>query len=168
MKNPEFQVKYVVIMCILQIIGVLSCDKKKAPVIQSTAVGAPDWTSLETKLGEYPSQTNFYENSVISHDLKKILGEKFIIFKTNMEKSTPISKEGVLFVTGQRDENDNKNAGYIIMDPATRHLEVGLWSEGKFCVYANSWNVLSKPDKIRTMIQNSWKDEPYNNSQAKD
>lgn len=136
----------------------VSCDKKKmteAVPAQASQNPKDDWHSLEALVGQYPDDVGFFDNTVITPKLKVMLGDRFEILKENMKTCSPISREGVIFVTGNKPHDGGSNSAYLMVDPITQQLEAGLWRDGKFHLFVTSKTPLSKPADIRTMIQNS-------------
>jgi hypothetical protein len=118
------------------------------------SVPATPWAALAGHIGKYPNETGLFDTSVIAPDLKALLGEKFVAFKTNMQTEGPLAKDqsGVLWTSGARDGARAGEQAYLIIDPAKKQLEVGLWEQGKLSTYATPGSALPRPQVIQTMI----------------
>ncbi|MGH7028101.1 hypothetical protein [Brevundimonas sp.] len=116
---------------------------------------ATGWASLDGLVGQYPRDSKLLDDSVVVADLKTLLGDKFETLKTNMQTQSPLQREGaVLFTSGNKAHEGGVNAAYVLIDPATKALEVGLWEGGKLTTYKTPGSDLAKPTDIKTMIGN--------------
>lgn len=123
-----------------------------APVAAATA----DWSSLNGLVGKYPPDSKLFEDSPIVPGLKALLGDKFDTFKINTQTSGPLQNEnGVLFVTGNKPHNGGSDQAYLLIDPATQAMEVGLWEAGKLGVFTTPGAKLAKPKDVQTMLANA-------------
>ncbi len=126
-----------------------------APTDAAPATTA-DWSALNAQVGKYPNETKLLEDSPITADLKTLLGAKFDVLATNMQTQAPLQKDGaVLFTSGNKQHEGGVNAAYLLIDPATRALEVGLWEGGKLTTYKTPGSNLAKPKDVQTMISNA-------------
>ncbi|MCO8030047.1 hypothetical protein NI454_08770 [Brevundimonas diminuta] len=115
-----------------------------------------DWSALNAQVGKYPNETKLLEDSPITADLKTLVGAKFDVLATNMQTQAPLQKDGaVLFTSGNKQHEGGVNAAYLLIDPATRALEVGLWEGGKLTTYKTPGSNLAKPKDVETMIANA-------------
>lgn len=117
-------------------------------------VDLSSWQGLETAVGRYPAEIKLYEASVLTAPLKALLGDEYDDFLENMGVSGPLSKEGVLFATGNKPHEGGSDAAFILIDPATQKLEVGIWDDGKFKSYASPGALMNRPKDVKTMIGN--------------
>ncbi|MDN5835849.1 MAG: hypothetical protein L0H12_00695, partial [Nitrosospira sp.] len=76
-----------------------------------------DWSSLDALIGKYPRKSGLLDNSVISDDLRKLLGPKFDVFKMNLETQAPLQRDkSVLFLYGNKDNQGGSDAAYLLID----------------------------------------------------
>lgn len=126
------------------------------PAPAATAPLSGEWASLEPLVSQYPSQSGLFETSTIAAPLKTLLGDKFETFKTNMKVESPLTREGnVLYTSGNKPHDGGINAAYLLIDPATKALEVGLWEGGKLTTYPAGGTSIAKPKDIQTLISNA-------------
>ena len=115
-----------------------------------------EWASLQSAIGQYPSQSKLLENSVLATPLKTLLGDKFDVFRTNLQVESPLQKDGdVLFLSGNKQHEGGSEAAYLLVHPQTKALEVGLWQGGKLEVLKTPGSDIRKPTDIQTMISNA-------------
>lgn len=130
-----------------------------APADATTAApgaAATDWNALNAQVGKYPNETKLLEDSPITADLKALLGDKFDVLATNMQTQSPLEKDGaVLFTSGNKQHEGGVNAAYLLIDPATKALEVGLWEGGKLTTHKTAGSNIAKPSDIQAMISNA-------------
>ncbi|KRF00362.1 hypothetical protein ASG87_13600 [Frateuria sp. Soil773] len=125
------------------------------PAAASTAPAPADWSSLETLVGRYPADVDLYGRGPLVAPLQRLLGERFARFKANMQVSGPLSRAGdLLYVTGNKPHEGGEEAGYLLVDPAARQIEVGLWEGGKLGVYRSGADLADPPD-VQAMIRNA-------------
>ena len=129
-----------------------------APTAQSAPPAVPaatDWTSLNALVGQDPNASKLIEDSVVTPDLKALLGDKYETLRANMQTQSPLEREGsVLYTSGNKAHEGGVNAAYILIDPTQRGMEVGLWENGKLTTYTTQGAALPKPKDIQTMIAN--------------
>lgn len=145
-------------------IAMAGCGKSPEEATNGASAAAPstanagtqaDWSSLEASVGRYPADVNLYGQGPLVAPLQQLLGERFARFKANMQVSGPLSRAGgLLYVTGNKPHEGGEEAGYLLVDPATRQIEVGLWEGGKLNVYRSGADLPDPPD-VQTMIRNS-------------
>lgn len=124
--------------------------------IDAAPTATADWSALNAQVGKYPNETKLLEDSPITADLKTLLGAKFDVLTTNMQTQAPLQKDGaVLFTSGNKQHEGGLNAAYLLIDPATKALEVGLWEGGKLTSYKTPGSNLAKPKDVQTMIANA-------------
>lgn len=156
--------KFVVAQVLGACLVLAACDQpagKRAEKAAEPAQAAPvaivpaDWSSLEGLVGKYPADSKLFEDSPIVPGLKALLGDRFETFKINIQTSAPLQKDGVLFVTGNKPHNGGSDQAYLLIDPATQAMEVGLWEAGKLSVFTTPGAKLGKPKDVQTMLTNA-------------
>lgn len=126
-----------------------------APTTHAGAITG-EWSSLQSAIGKYPSQTDLLDNSVLTGPLKALLGPKFDAFKTNLKVESPLQQDGdILYLSGNKPHQGGSDAAYLLVNPQTKALEVGLWQAGKPEVLKTPGSELRKPTDIQTMISNA-------------
>ncbi|RXZ42029.1 hypothetical protein [Crenobacter cavernae] len=113
---------------------------------------AGQWALLETRVGRYPADIKLFDDSVITPELKKLLGSDFATFESYMQVSGPLEKDRVLYVTGNKTHEGGDANAYLLIDTANRKLEVGLLTRGKLKVYASPGEAIYKPKDVETQI----------------
>ncbi|AXK40139.1 hypothetical protein [Crenobacter cavernae] len=113
---------------------------------------AGQWALLETRVGRYPADIHLFDDSVITPELKKLLGSDFATFESYMQVSGPLEKDRVLYVTGNKPHEGGDANAYLLIDTANRKLEVGLLTRGKLKVYASPGEAIYKPKDVETHI----------------
>lgn len=152
-------------------LGLAACGNNEpaatTPVAAEASVGttaqptteAPltgDLASLQGSIGKYPNESGLFDNSVITGPLQNLLGSKYDTFKTNMQVQSPLIREGnVLYVSGNKQHEGGSNAAYLLIDTATKALEVGLWENGKLTTYPAQGSTIVRPADIQTLIDNA-------------
>ncbi|MEG1452518.1 hypothetical protein [Brevundimonas sp.] len=125
-----------------------------APALAPPFTG--EWASLAPLIGQYPSQSGLFDTSVVAAPLKTLLGSKYEAFKTNMKVESPLTREGnVLYTSGNKPHEGGSNAAYLLIDPATKTMEAGLWENGKLTTYPAGGTGSTKPKDIQTLLSNS-------------
>ena len=139
--------------------GFASAEPSAIPNVATPSddvAGAADWSSLDTFVSKNPIESGLLDRSPISSDLEALLGDKTAVLKTNLETSSPLEREGsTLFTSGNKAHEGGSDAAYLLIDPAAKALEVGLWQKGKLSVYKTPGSDIAKPKDIRTLISNS-------------
>jgi len=149
------------VSAMLAALALSACDKPapavdnaqpaaEAPALQEAA--AEDWTALRASIDKYPSEVGLFEKSPISEPLKVLLGDRFAAFVANMEVEGPLQEEnGILYTSGNKAHEGGIEGAYLLIDPATRQLDVGLWEKGKPTHFGTD---LAKPKDIQAFISN--------------
>jgi len=126
------------------------------PATAAPVAAAPgDWSGLDALVGKYPGESRLFEDSPIVPELRALLGDKFETFKANTQTSGPLKRDGVLFVTGNKDDQGRSDQAYLLIDPAIQAMEVGLWEAGKLSVFTTPGAKLAKPKDVQTMLANA-------------
>lgn len=138
-------------------------EKAKAPAASEAAApkpsapatpAAPAWAGLETLVGKYPQ--DFLESSPLTADLKALLGDKFAVLKINTQTASPLQTEGgVYFFSGNKAHEGGSEEAYVLADPSTRALEVGLRENGRLSVYTTPGAKIAKPKDVQTLLSNA-------------
>lgn len=129
-----------------------------AEVASNTARGVAqsDWSSLNALVGRLPTESGLLDNSAVSGDLVRLLGDKLAVLKTNLQTASPLERQGqAFFVSGNKPHEGGSDAAYILIDPAAKALEVGLWQGGQLSTYKTPGSNIPKPKDIQTLIANS-------------
>lgn len=138
-----------------------TAEKAPAPAPEAAPAPAPaappaDWASLDGLVGKYPPESRIFEDSAVAPQLKTLLGPKLDVLKTNTQTSGPLQKEGgVYYLTGNKQHEGGSNEAYVLIDPATKALEVGLREDGKLTVYTTPGAQIAKPKDVQTMLANA-------------
>jgi hypothetical protein len=119
----------------------------------STTGSATQWRELENKVGRYPAEIGLYQTGAVADALRQLLGNKFVVFQHNMQVSGPLSRDQLLFVSGNKPHEGGSEMAYLLLDPPSRQLEVGLIEQGQLTVY-RSGPALYRPAEISTMLGN--------------
>lgn len=125
-----------------------------APNNGAAAVDVSSWAALDAAVGKYPADLKLFEQSVLVAPLKSLLGDDFDDFVENMSVAGPLSRDGVLYATGNKPHEGGSDAAYLLVDPKAEKLEVGLWEDGKFKSYTSPGALLARPKDVKTMIAN--------------
>ncbi|MGH6782963.1 MAG: hypothetical protein ACREB5_12775 [Sphingomonadaceae bacterium] len=120
----------------------------------AAAVDVSNWATLDAALGKYPADLKLFEQGVLVAPLKSLLGDDFDDFVENMGVAGPLSRDGVLYVTGNKPHEGGSDAAYLLIDPKTEKLAVGLWEDGKFKSFTSPGALLTRPKDVKTMIAN--------------
>lgn len=138
-----------------------TAEQAPAPAPEAAPAPAPaappaDWASLDGLVGKYPPESRIFEDSAVAPQLKTLLGPKLDVLKTNTQTSGPLQKEGgIYYLTGNKQHEGGSNEAYVLIDPATKALEVGLREDGKLTVYTTSVTKIAKPKDVQTMLANA-------------
>lgn len=114
---------------------------------------AKQWQELENRVGSYPAEIGLYQTGVVADALRQLLGNKFAVFQQNMQVSGPLSRDQLLFVSGNKPHEGGSEMAYLLLDSPSRQLEVGLIEQGRLTVY-RSGPALYRPAEISTMLGN--------------
>ena len=152
--------------------GLLSLCKRSVPMGTSSppqpeattaANGIPaDWDNLASLVGKYPGNfakdnIDMFENGAVAYALKVRLGTKFAVLRTNLSVVSPLQRAGRSFyLSGNALHQGGVEQAYIMLDPARRDVQVGLWERGKLTVYppGNGARLEVAPD-IKRMLDDS-------------
>ncbi len=113
------------------------------------------WSPLYALAGRSPLESGLLDSSTVSDDLARLLGDKLAVLKTNLQTASPLERQGqLIFASGNKPHEGGSDAAYILIDPATKALEVGLWQRGELSTYKTPGSSIAKPKDIQTLIAN--------------
>ena len=121
-----------------------------------------DWNNLASLVGKYPREyskdnIDIFGKGTVAAALKTLLGPKMAVFQRNLSAVTPLQRAGRYFyVSGNAPHQGGVEQAYLMIDPARREVQVGLWERGKLTVYspASGTRLPVAPD-IKKMLDNS-------------
>lgn len=133
-----------------------------APATPESPATPAEWANLASLAGKYPGSRgaemiDLFDRGSIAAALKAHLGAKFAVLKTNLSVVTPLERAGNLyFLSGNAQHQGGIDQAYVILDPANRAVQVGLWERGKLTVYppANGRRLPVTP-QIKAMLDSS-------------
>jgi len=112
-----------------------------------------DWSQLAEYVDTYAHETDFLKSSVVAPEIRRLLGKKYKILVRNLDTQSPLTRSGtVLYMSGNRAHEGGTSGAYILIEPQTQSLEVGLWEEKKFTAY-RSGKTIDKPDDLKRMFE---------------
>lgn len=130
-----------------------------AAVVQGVPV---EWSNLVALVGRYPgSETkdniDIFERGAVATALKARLGQKFPVLHANLSVVSPLQRAGRYFyLSGNAPHNGGIEQAYVMIDPVSEDVQVGLWERGRLTVYPPANGIrLAVPPDIRRMLDNS-------------
>jgi hypothetical protein len=137
-----------------------------APLQPEAAVavqGIPaEWNNLANLVGKYPGEyskdnIDIFDKGAVAAALKIRLGPKMAVFQTNLSVASPLQRAGRYFyLSGNAPHQGGVEQAYLMIDPARREVQVGLWERGKLTVYAPASGArLPVAPDIKKMLDNS-------------
>lgn len=137
-----------------------------APPQPETAVtvqGIPaEWNNLANLVGKYPGEyskdnIDIFDKGAVAVSLKTLLGPKMAVFQRNLSAVSPLQRAGRYFyLSGNAPHQGGVEQAYLMIDPARREVQVGLWERGKLTVYSPASGArLPVAPEIKTMLDNS-------------
>lgn len=133
-----------------------------APTGTSTMmVAAPlpsrlDWNSLSSQVGKYQNQIDLFAHGPISVALKKLVGEHLPALQRNLEVTGPLQKDGnTYYMTGNAPDQGGQDQAYLLIAPAQKALEVGLWQGGELSTWKTPGASITKPADVQRMLTNA-------------
>ena len=121
-----------------------------------------EWTNLASLVGKYPGtyakdNIDLFDRGAIAAALKARLGPKMDALKTNLSVVTPLKRVGnYYYLSGNAQHKGGEEQAYVMIDPARRAVQVGLWERGKLTVYAPPTGArLPVAPEIKTLLDNS-------------
>lgn len=115
--------------------------------------GTPaEWTNLASLVGR--DDVDLFDKGAVAAALRARLGAKMDVLKTNLQVVGPLQRQGSLYyVTGNAPHQGGEEQAYVLIDPARRAVQVGLWEKGKLTVYAPATGArIPVPADIRKML----------------
>lgn len=107
--------------------------------------GVPaEWNNLASLVGKYPGvdandSIDIFEKGAVAAALKALLGPKMQAFQTNLSAVSPLQRAGRYFyLSGNAPHQGGVEQAYLMIDPARRQVQVGLWERGKLTVYSSA------------------------------
>lgn len=138
-----------------------------APGAQRTAaparaVGTPlEWTNLAALAGRYPgdgdaTQIDLFERGAVAAALRALLGPRIAALRANLAVVSPLERHGRIYsLSGNAAHRGGIEQAYVLIDPARRAVQVGLWEKGKLRVYAPSGGRIPLPAGIAALVDRS-------------
>ncbi|BAK65174.1 hypothetical protein SLG_04990 [Sphingobium sp. SYK-6] len=134
---------------------------RAAPV--APVAGLPmEWTNLPSLVGKYPGSyardnIDLFDKGAVAAALRSRLGPKMDVLKTNLNVVGPLGRQGNLYyISGNAQHQGGVEQAYVLIDPARKAVQVGLWEKGKLTVYPPAQGGrIPVPAEIATMLQNS-------------
>ncbi|CAN5314514.1 hypothetical protein BH10PSE13_BH10PSE13_14560 [soil metagenome] len=121
---------------------------KAVPVVAEAPAIGLEWTNLAQAAGG-TGNYSMLERGGIAGALKALLGAKIAVLETNLSASSPLTRAGPLYyLSGNAEHRGGYDMAYVILDPAQRALEVGLWEGGKLTVYRSAGKRVATPAEI--------------------
>lgn len=124
--------------------------------------GTPlEWDNLAGLVGRYPgsySEDNIdlFDAGAVAAALRALLGEKMVVLEENLSAVAPLGRQGgIYYISGNAPHRGGEDQAYVLIDPAKRAVQVGLWEQGKLTVYAPAAGRLPIPREIQAVLDNS-------------
>lgn len=112
------------------------------------------WDQLGELVGSYPHDVALFEVGPLARELEGLLGADMSTFIANMDVQGPLQREDVYYVTGNREHQGGQEDAYLLIDPDTHDLEIGLVHEGELTIRSTSARSLPLPGDVRTILMN--------------
>lgn len=129
---------------------------------EASKPGIPaEWNNLASMVGRYPrslgaESVDVFTSGGVAAAVKALMGGKTEVLETNLSVSSPIERQGqIYFVSGNAPHKGGEEQAYLLIDPARRAVQVGLWERGKLTVYAPGGTRIPLPRDVATMVNNS-------------
>ncbi|MCW2391845.1 hypothetical protein M2336_000229 [Sphingobium sp. B1D7B] len=140
-----------------------STTPRPAATPAAAVQGIPaEWTNLASLVGKYPGSyakdnIDLLDRGAVATALKARLGPKMDVLRTNLSVVTPLKRVGnYYYLSGNAQHKGGEEQAYIMIDPARRAVQVGLWERGKLSVYAPATGTrLPVAPEIKTLLDNS-------------
>lgn len=121
-----------------------------------------EWNNLAGLVGKYPGEyskdnIDIFDKGAVAATLKTLLGPKMAVFQRNLSAVSPLQRAGrYYYLSGNAPQQGGVEQAYVMIDPARREVQVGLWERGKLTVYspASGSRLPVAPD-IKKMLDNS-------------
>lgn len=128
-----------------------TADRPIAPTPAANAQAG----ALDRFVGQHPQQSGLFDRSPIAAPLAQLLGDKMALLRANSAVAAPLTRaDGVLYTSGNRAHAGGSDAFYLLIDPASGAMEVGLWQDGRLETLKTPNANIATPADVRTMIAN--------------
>ena len=133
------------------------------PEVAVAVQGIPaEWNNLVSLVGKYPGSyakdnIDLFEKGAVAAALKSRMGPKMAALRKNLSVVSPLQRAGNYFyLSGNAPHQGGEEQAYVMIDPARREVQVGLWERGKLTVYppATGRRMPVAPE-IKTLLDNS-------------
>lgn len=131
------------------------------PVVAVQGIPA-EWTNLASLVGKYPGSyakdnIDLFDKGAVAAALKARMGPKMAALRTNLLAVSPLQRAGnYYYLSGNAQHQGGVEQAYIMIDPARRAVQVGLWERGKLTVYPSASGVrLPIAPEIKTLLDKS-------------
>jgi len=121
-----------------------------------------EWNNLAGLVGKYPGEyskdnIDIFDKGAVAATLKTLLGPKMAVFQRNLSAVSPLQRAGrYYYLSGNAPQQGGVEQAYLMIDPARREVQVGLWERGKLTVYSpTSGSRLPVAPDIKKMLDNS-------------
>lgn len=132
-----------------------------APGTSTIMVATPlpsrlDWNNLPSQVGKYQNQIDLFEHGPISVELKELLGDSLPVLRRNLEVAGPLQKDGdTYYMTGNAPHQGGMDQAYLLISPAQKGLEVGIWQNGKLSTWKTPDTSIAIPADVQRMLTNA-------------
>ena len=121
-----------------------------------------EWNNLTNLVGKYPGEyskdnIDIFDKGAVAATLKTLLGPKMAVFQKNLSAVSPLQRAGrYYYLSGNAPHQGGVEQAYLMIDPARREVQVGLWERGKLTIYSppSGARLPVAPD-IKKMLDNS-------------
>jgi len=120
-----------------------------------------EWANLTAMVGRYPGSysaenIDLFDKGEIAQALRTALGPKMAVLEENLATVGPLGREGGLYyLYGNAPHRGGEDQAYVIIDPAQRAVQVGMWEQGRLTVHAPASGRMAEPRDIREMLARS-------------
>lgn len=114
-----------------------------------------EWTNLASLAGK-AGAGDVLGTGAVGAAIRAQMGGKFDALVNNLNVSGALQRQGsAYFLSGNAPRRGGEEQAYVVLDPARRLVQVGLWERGKLTVYAPRTGRLPLPTEIATLVNNS-------------
>jgi hypothetical protein len=133
------------------------------PQVAATGPVIPaEWNNLASLVGKFPGSNatgaiDLFDKGAVAAALRARMGPKMAALQTNLSVTAPLQRSGnVFWLSGNAPQQGGVEQAYVMIDPARRDVQVGLWERGKLTVYPPLRGPrMPLPSELRTMLDNS-------------
>lgn len=123
----------------------------RGPAIAARPTQSLEWSNL-AQAADANGHYDMFDRGGISSVLKNLLGAKVAALENNLSVSTPLSRAGnIYYMSGNAERRGGYDMAYVLLDPAQRAAEVGLWEGGKLTLYRTLGRRITLPADIVRM-----------------